>query len=148
VEQFITGYRKTAMVQGEFIESVRVPRLLPGQAFHAYKLSKRFDQDISTLVAAFRLQVEDGIVKQVRAAYGGMASQAKRASAVEAKLAGRPWNAVALDGIDAVLAQDFQPIDDHRGKAAYRLRAAANLLRRLQMETTTTGDAALRLESL
>jgi len=147
VEQFITGYRKTGMAQGEFIEAVRVPRLLPGQAFHAYKLSKRFDQDISTVVAAFRLRIEDGIVKQVRAAYGGMASQARRAPAVEAKLAERPWNAAALDGIDAVLAQDFQPIDDHRGTAAYRLRAAANLLRRLQMETTT-GGAPTRLESL
>lgn len=147
VEQFLTGYRKTAMIQGEFIESVRVPRLPPGQEFHAYKLSKRFDQDISTVVAAFRLRIEDGIVKQVRVAYGGMASQARRASAVEAKLADRPWNAAALDGIDAVLAQDFQPIDDHRGKAAYRLRAAANLLRRLQMETTAD-SAPMRLESL
>lgn len=146
VEQFITGYRKTAMAPGEFIEAIRVPRLLPGQEFHAYKLSKRFDQDISTVVAGFRLEVEDGIVKQIQAAFGGMAAQAKRATALEARLTDRPWNAAAVEDIDTVLAQDFQPLDDHRGPSAYRLRAAANLLRRLQLETTSGN--LLRLEAL
>ncbi len=146
VEQFIAGYRKTALAPGEFIEAVRIPRLLPGQEFHAYKLSKRFDQDISTVVAGFRLEIADGIVKQIRAAFGGMAAQAKRAAALEARLAERPWNAAAVEDIDAVLGQDFQPLDDHRGTAAYRLRAAANLLRRLQIETT--GGGTLRLEAL
>ena len=150
IEKFLTGYRRTAMAPGEFIESVRLPRLQPEQEFHAYKLSKRFDQDIATVIAGFRIAVESGTLKQLRAAYGGMAPLVKRASAVERRLVGKPWIAATLDGIETALAEDFQPIDDHRGSAAYRLRAAANLLRRLQQETTGgPGEGApLRLEAL
>jgi xanthine dehydrogenase small subunit len=138
-EDFILGYRKTALAADEFIESISVPLLPAGTSFTACKLSKRFDQDISTLVAAFRLRVDDGKVSELRAAYGGMAAQAARAKTVEAAITGKPWIADTLKDIDATLAQDFQPMTDHRGTDAYRLRAAANLIRRLQVGTT---DAA------
>ena len=135
-EDFILGYRKTALAADEFIESISIPLLPAGTTFTTYKLSKRFDQDISTVVAAFRLRVDEGKVSELRAAYGGMAAQAARAKAVEAAVTGKPWMATTLEDIDAALAQDFQPMTDHRGTDAYRRRAAANLIRRLQSETT------------
>ena len=135
-EDFILGYRKTALAADEFIESISIPLLPAGTSFTAYKLSKRFDQDISTVVAAFRLRVEDGSVSEFLAAYGGMAAQVGRAKNVEAALIGKLWSADTLKDIDVALAQDFQPMTDHRGTDAYRLRAAANLIRRLQAETT------------
>lgn len=135
-EDFILGYRKTALAADEFIESIAIPLLEPGTSFIAYKLSKRFDQDISTVVAAFRLRIENGTTCELRAAYGGMAAQAARAKHVEAAIVGKPWTTDILQGIDAVLEQDFQPMTDHRGTDAYRRRAAANLIRRLQAETT------------
>lgn len=147
VEDFITGYRKTALAPGEVIASVRIPLPQPAQQFVAYKLSKRFDQDISTVIAAFSLSLADGRVKELRAAFGGMAAKSGRAKHVEAALAGKPWNADSLKDIDALMAKDFAPMSDQRGTASYRLRAAGNLIRRLQIETIDQGALA-RVEAL
>ena len=136
VEEFITGYRKIALHKSEFIEAVYIPRLDPGQKFFVYKLSKRFDQDISAVIAAFRIEIAHGKVKKLRATYGGMAATPRRAANVEAALTGKPWTQGTLADIDAVLAKDFTPMDDQRASAKYRLRAGANLLRRLQMEAS------------
>ena len=146
VGEFITGYRKTALAAGEIIASIRIPLLPPGQKFSVYKLSKRFDQDISTVVAAFRLDRHDGKVRALRAAYGGMAARAMRAASLETAVIGRPWAPAWLADIDALLARDFTPMSDHRGGAAYRLRAAAGLLRRFQLETSLA--APMRVEAL
>jgi xanthine dehydrogenase small subunit len=147
VEEFITGYRKTALAAGEIIASIRIPLLAAGQKFSVYKLSKRFDQDISTVIAAFRLERQpDGKVRALRAAYGGMAARAMRAASLEAALSGRPWTPAWLADTDALLARDFTPMTDHRGGAAYRLRAAAGLLRRFQLETSLA--APMRVEAL
>src|SRR6516162_5316990 len=136
VESFITDYRNSALAAGEVIAAIRIPLLAAGQDFAAYKVCKRFDQDISTVVAAFRLERRGGKVAELRAAYGGLAARAMRAASVEGAVKGRPWAPAWLADIDALLARDFTPIADHRGGAAYRLRAAAGLLRRFQLETS------------
>jgi xanthine dehydrogenase small subunit len=147
VECFVTGYRKTVLAPGEIIETIRIPFLSDGQQFAAYKLSKRFDQDIATVVAAFRLTLEGGKVAELRAAYGGMAPRVLRAATVEQAVVGRVWAPKSLEDVEALLARDFTPISDHRGGAAYRMRAAAGLLRRLQLETTAA-DVPTRVEAL
>ena len=122
------------------IAAIHIPLLPGGRRFVAYKLSKRFDQDISTVVAAFRLALDGDTVRDIRAAYGGMAARAQRAAHLEAALTGRAWSdAYAAPRSMPRLARDFTPMGDHRGSAAYRLRAAANLVRRLQLETTSRG---------
>jgi xanthine dehydrogenase small subunit len=146
VESFVTGYRKTALATGEVIAKIRIPLLAAGQDFAAYKLSKRFDQDISTVIGAFRLTRHDDKVRDIRAAYGGMGPRAARAPSMEAALTGRPWAREAVPDFDALLARDFTPMTDHRGGAGYRSRAAAGLLRRFQLETTAT--APVRVEAL
>jgi xanthine dehydrogenase small subunit len=146
VESFITGYRKTALTKDEVIAAIRIPFLSAGQDFTVYKLSKRFDQDISTVIAAFRLERQGGKVRTLRAAYGGMAARVLRAVSLEAAVSGRPWMPAWLADIDALLARDFTPIGDHRGGAGYRLRAAAGLLRRFQLETSLA--APMRVEAL
>jgi xanthine dehydrogenase small subunit len=145
-DEFITSYRKTALRPGEVIAAIRIPLLSGEQKFFAYKLSKRFDQDISTVVAAFRLALDGDRVGEIRAAYGGMAARTMRAAHLEAALTGRPWREVSQADIDAALVRDFTPMGDHRGSANYRLRAAANLVRRLQLETSSA--TATRLEAL
>jgi xanthine dehydrogenase small subunit len=146
VERFVIDYRKTALEPGELIAAIGIPLLPPGQDFAAYKISKRFDQDISTVIAAFRLERQDGKVQSLRAAYGGMAARVMRSARVEAALTGRPWTSAWLADVDSLIARDFTPLSDHRGGAAYRLRAAAGLLRRFQHETTSKVTA--RLEAL
>jgi xanthine dehydrogenase small subunit len=124
------------MEKDEIIAAIEIPLLGDGTSFTTYKLSKRFDQDISTVIGAYRLRVENGNVAELRAAYGGMAATTARAKHVEEAITGKPWTAETLRDVDALIAQDFQPMTDHRGTDAYRLRAAANLIRRLQIETT------------
>ena len=146
MEEFVTGYRKTALAAGEVISAIRIPLLGAGEEFAAYKLCKRFDQDISTVIAAFRLERQGGKVARLRAAYGGVAPRAMRAASLEAAARGRPWAPAWLADIEDLLTRDFAPITDHRGGAAYRMRAAAGLLRRFQLETSLA--EAMRVEAL
>jgi xanthine dehydrogenase small subunit len=136
IVEFFLAYRKTALQPGEFIEAIRVPRPQPGLQFRAYKIAKRFDQDISAVCAAFALRVEGGRVAHVRLGFGGMAAIPKRASRAEAALLGQVWNeATARAGMRAI-ADDFQPLTDMRASAAYRLKVAQNLLLKFFLETS------------
>ncbi|MBO6782728.1 MAG: xanthine dehydrogenase small subunit, partial [Alphaproteobacteria bacterium] len=131
LEDFFLDYRKTDLGEDEVIESVRIPKLADGQVFRTYKISKRYDQDISAVIGAFRLTIEDGTVTDARIAFGGMAATPKRAAACEAALIGQPWNEEAARAAGAKASDDFAPIDDHRASADYRLRVAGNLFVRL-----------------
>ena len=126
VEQFLLGYRRTALQPDEIIDSVFLPRIPAGATLLCEKLSRRYDQDISAVSAAFLLD-PDG---QTRLAFGGMGPVAVRARHAEAALAGE-WSAAALERAAAALAGDVSPLSDGRGTAAYRLAAAQGLLRRL-----------------
>jgi xanthine dehydrogenase small subunit len=119
LKDFYLGYRKTVLQPAEFIRAIRVPKLAQGARFAAYKLSKRFDQDISGVCAAFFSSSAGN-----RFAFGGMAATPARAPRAEAAFA---------QGVDAAceaLTQDFQPLSDHRASSWYRLTAAQNLLRK------------------
>lgn len=135
LEDFYLGYMKNRMEPGEFVQALVVPRAVPGQSVRAYKISKRFDCDISALCAALSLQMQDGVVLSARIAYGGMAATVCRAPQAEAALQGRPWNAATLQAAMAALALDYTPLSDMRASAAYRLQVAQNLLRRCWLET-------------
>ena len=111
-----------------------MPKLWPGEVFFCDKVSKRRDQDISTVAGAYRLRIKNGRIEDVRMAFGGMAATPKRASHAEAALLKEGFAAAA-----AALVKDFQPIDDWRGSAAYRLQVAANLLRRLEVRIANPG---------
>jgi xanthine dehydrogenase small subunit len=136
LEDFFIDYAKQDRQPSEFVETVLLRKPAAGLRFRAYKVSKRFDQDISAVLGAFALKVEDGKVSAARIAYGGMAATPRRARKTEAALEGRPWTEATLDAAMAALALDFAPITDWRASAAYRAKVAANLLRRLFIETT------------
>ena len=131
LEDFFLAYGKQDRAEGEFVESVFIPRPGPDTIVHIAKLSKRFDSDISAVCGAFAITIEDGTVTAARVAFGGMAATPKRAAACEAALTGRPWNAATIEAAAEALREDYAPLDDVRGSAAYRLTVAANLLRRL-----------------
>jgi xanthine dehydrogenase small subunit len=130
-----TGYRRTALAPGEVIVSVHLPRPLPAiQRF--YKVSKRPLDDISTVAAAFALDLDaDGRVARLRAGYGGVAATPLRAHAVEARAAGKPWTRATLEELLDAAATVGTPIDDHRGSAAYRRAMVGTLLERFFAET-------------
>ncbi len=128
LEDFFLAYGKQDRAPGEFVEAVSIPR--QPDRLRCYKLSKRFDQDISAVCGCFNIRVESGIVQEARIAFGGMAATPKRACAVEAALAGQPWAAETVARALPAFAEDFQPIDDMRASAGYRLAAAQGLLER------------------
>ncbi|HST35015.1 MAG TPA: xanthine dehydrogenase small subunit [Allosphingosinicella sp.] len=134
LEDFFLAYGKQDRKPGEFLESVRIPRPASGTRIRIVKLSKRFDSDISALCGAFALRIEGGSVVEARIAFGGMAGIPARARACEAALTGKPWSAETVEAAAGALAQDYRPLSDLRGSAAYRLAAAANLVRGLRLE--------------
>jgi xanthine dehydrogenase small subunit len=140
LDDFYLDYQKTAIEPGEFLVAVRVPLPAATAELRAYKISKRFDQDISAVFACFNLQ-RDGDrptarVERIRIGCGGVAAIPKRALACEKALSGRSWDEAAIVAGQAALERDFAPISDMRASAAYRLAALKNLLRRFWLETS------------
>jgi xanthine dehydrogenase small subunit len=126
LEDFFLDYRKQDRQPGEFVEAVSFPT--DQAALRCYKISKRFDQDISAVCGCFNVVVQDGTVTAARIAFGGMAGTPRRAAAVEASLIGQPWNLASVQAARAALAQDFTPMSDMRASAPYRSEIAGNLL--------------------
>jgi len=138
LEDFYLGYQKKALDAGEFVVAVNVPMPAAATRVGFYKISKRIDQDISAVCAAFALTTDShGNVSAARIAYGGMAAIPARARHTEATLPGKAFDATTVTAAVAALAQDFQPISDMRASAAYRLQTAGSLLRRFQRELET-----------
>ncbi len=143
LEDFFLDYGRQDRAPGEFVEAVSIPRQPDRLA--CYKLSKRFDQDISAVCGCFDIRVEEGTVSRARIAFGGMAATPRRARAVEAALEGRPWSAETVEDAMARFPEDFRPIDDMRASAGYRLRAAQNMLARLFAERSGARTSVLEI---
>ncbi|WP_315918268.1 xanthine dehydrogenase small subunit [Mesorhizobium sp. SP-1A] len=144
LEDFFIAYGKQDRKPGEFVEAIVLPKMQPDQTFAAYKISKRFDQDISAVCGAFSLRIADGKVADIRICFGGMAATPKRALACEAAIIGQKWSRETVERAAAEMAKDYTPLTDMRASASYRGRVAANLLRKFHIETTTP-DAATRV---
>jgi xanthine dehydrogenase small subunit len=132
---FYLDYMKNALEPGEFVQAIEVPAPVTGLQVRSYKISKRYDCDISALCTGFSIALDGGTVKQVRLAYGGMAATVKRAAQAEAAIAGQPWTEATLRAAQAALAQDFTPLTDLRASSDYRMTTARNLLERFWLET-------------
>ncbi|WP_326533796.1 xanthine dehydrogenase small subunit [Pseudorhodoferax sp.] len=132
---FYLDYMKNAMQPGEFVQGLAVPLAAFDRQVRGYKISKRFDCDISALCAGFAIDLDGDTVRSVRLAYGGMAATVRRAAQAEAVIVGQPWNQTTVRVAQLALAQDFKPLSDMRASAAYRLQVAQNLLQRLWLET-------------
>ncbi len=133
---FYTGYQQNLLAPGEFVAAIRVPRRRPGLRVRAYKVAKRFDQDISAVCGAFAIETgADGIVRTARIAFGGMAATPQRATDTEQALLGQPWNENSVRSAMDALAADYRPLSDLRATAAYRMKVARNLLWRAWLET-------------
>jgi xanthine dehydrogenase small subunit len=131
---FYVDYMRNRLEPGEFVEALVVP-LDSAQQLRAYKISKRFDCDISAVCAGLSIVLDGERVTRVRLAFGGMAAIVRHAAGAEAAVLGQPWTEATLNAAVAALALDFKPLSDMRASAAYRLQVAQNLLRRFWLET-------------
>lgn len=135
LEDLYTGYMAKAMARDEVIVALDVPLPVAGQRMRTYKVSKRYDSDISAVCAAFAIRVDAERITDARIAFGGMAATPKRAHRAESALSGQPWTEASALAAAEALAQDYAPISDMRAGSDYRLQTARNLLRRFYLET-------------
>ncbi|MDR7093687.1 xanthine dehydrogenase small subunit [Hydrogenophaga laconesensis] len=135
LEDLYTGYRTNVMHPDELLAWIKVPRPTAGEHFKAYKISKRFDDDISAVCLAIRTTVTNGVVLDVSVGAGGVAATPVRARQTEAALRGQSWTADTVMAAVAALRAEFQPISDMRASAAYRQTVLGNLLQRYWLES-------------
>ena len=133
LDNFFISYRKTKLKKGQFIYSIRIP-LFENNIFKAYKVSKRFDDDISSVCAAFNLEIVKNKVQSARIAYGGMAAIPKRAIYCEKILSDSLVTEETIHNAKKALEKDFTPISDMRASGLYRMEVAKNLLEKCCVE--------------
>jgi xanthine dehydrogenase small subunit len=137
LDEFYLAYQKTALEPGELVERVRIPLQPAERNFRIYKITKRFDQDISAVCGAFAMRLDDDqLVRDVRICFGGMAALPQRAANCEREVDGQPWEETTLAAAVSALDSDFTPIDDMRSSATYRRLVARNLLWKFYLETS------------
>lgn len=142
LREFFLDYRKTALAPRELIAAVHVPVASPRiQRF--YKVSKRVLDDISTVAAAFALDLSaDQRVERLQIAFGGVAATPIRALAVEQLAVGKLWSEQTCAELVAELVTLGSPMTDHRGSAAYRRAMLGKLLEKFHAETSVSAEAA------
>ena len=142
LDQFYLAYQKKDLLPDEIVASIQVPLPTAQRIFRTYKLSKRYDQDISAVCAAFSASFDGETLKQVRVVFGGMAGIPQRAHLTEALLENKAWTQATLNLACLALARDFTPLDDMRASKEYRVKTAQNLLRRFWLETRPSAPLA------
>ncbi len=145
LEQLYTGYRQNVMAPDEVLAWIKVPKAVPQEFSRVYKVSKRFDDDISALCLAVALRLEGGQIVRASIGVGGVAATPVRASQTEALLTGQHWTEATVQRAMQVLRREFSPISDLRASNAYRVQVLGNLLQRFWLESQ--GARAINLES-
>jgi len=152
VEDYFKDYKVTDLAESEFIKNITIPTLNKNQQFKVYKISKRIDDDISAVLAAFCVELTPQIqgvasstnnkpqIKSIKIAFGGMAAIPKRALLCEQALLGKTWQQSSIDAAKQALLKDFQPMSDVRASSEYRLMVAQNLLQKCFIELTNGED--------
>ena len=143
LEDFFIEYGKQDLHKGEVVVAVLVPLPDEDQHFEVYKISKRFDQDISALCGGFWVRLQDQHVIDVRVCFGGMAGTPKRAANAEKAMLGQTWEARTIEAAKTAMAQDYEPLTDWRASAEYRSQVAQNLLQRFFLETSSSEPVQL-----
>jgi xanthine dehydrogenase small subunit len=149
LEDFFVAYGRQDRRPGELVWRIDIPKLKANERFRSYKISKRFDQDISGVMAAFKFTLDGRRVSAARIAFGGMAATPRRAARSEAALAGASLDQPA-SWAPAILAlsEDYAPISDMRASASYRGEVARSLLRKALIEIAAKGIADTRVVGL
>ena len=145
LEDFYTGYRKNVLAADEVLAWIKVPRPGPDELVRAYKISKRYDDDISAVCLVVNMTLAGGVIQHISIGAGGVAATPVRAVKTETALRGQPWTAEAAAAAAEALRYEFQPITDMRASAAYRSTVLGNLMERFWLESQ--GAANINLES-
>ena len=146
LEDLYTGYRQNVMAADELLVRIVVPRPSAHEQLRAYKISKRFDDDISAVCLVLNLDIADGTVQRASIGAGGVAATPARARQTEAALTGQPWTEATAQRAAAVLQAEFSPISDMRASGTYRRQVLGSLLQRYWLESQ--GQPSVSLDTL
>ncbi|MCJ7800718.1 MAG: FAD binding domain-containing protein, partial [Polaromonas sp.] len=135
LEQLYTGYRRNVMAADEQLAWIKVPHPAIGEKLKVYKISKRYDDDISAVCLAIKLQIDGGLVASASIGAGGVAATPVRAVHTEAALRGQAWTEATVKNAIAVLRAEFSPLTDMRASSAYRTEVLGSLLQRYWLES-------------
>lgn len=135
LEDFYSGMKKVALRADEVLTAIQVPRARAQERVAAYKISKRFDQDISAICLALRLTFAGGKVQGARIAAGSITGWPRRALKTEAALTGQPWSEASVSRAIDIIREEFQPTTGVRATAHYRRQVTGNLLQRFWLES-------------
>jgi len=133
IKDFFKAYRKTALKNKEFIKEIRIP-ILKSHIFKCYKISKRIDDDISSLFVAYLIKLKNNIIIDVNIAYGGMDSIPNFAFKTQKYLIGKEFNLKNIEKSKQIIEKDFNPLTDVRASSSYRKLVSKNLMDRLFLE--------------
>jgi xanthine dehydrogenase small subunit len=143
--EFFLDYRKTALLASEWIEAIFIPFIAPTNFVRAYKVSKRYEDDISAVCAVFNAQIIDGKVLSINSGFGGVAAIPSAVSDLNSLLKGKTWsNRETFEMGNDIIKQAFSPIDDVRASKTYRITMLTNLWKRFWLETN---QSATRIET-
>tara|TARA_B100000768_G_scaffold181959_1_gene207759 strand:+ start:3987 stop:5450 length:1464 start_codon:yes stop_codon:yes gene_type:complete len=145
LEEFFIDYGLQDWQTSDFLYSIRIPRPEENQLDSAYKVSKRREEDISSIAVGISVVLNDGVITACRIAYGGMAATPKRAKKAEDALLGKLWNIKAFEAAGVALEHDFSPLSDWRASKEYRMSVSRNLLCRFFLEHNLTTTHSVQL---
>lgn len=143
LEALYTGYRQNVMAADELLVRIVVPKPTRSEQIKAYKISKRFDDDISAVCLVLNLDIADGTVQRASIGAGGVAATPVRAQQTEAALQGKPWTEATVQQAMRVLQAEFSPISDMRASGDYRRTVLGNLLQRFWLESQGGAPASI-----
>ncbi|PCJ21143.1 MAG: xanthine dehydrogenase small subunit [Candidatus Cloacimonadota bacterium] len=140
LSELFVDYRKTSLHEDEVLLNIKIPKIVDQEKFEVFKISKRFDQDISTCCGAFFIKIENDLVKSIRIAFGGMAATPIRAKNTENFLLGKLWNEEIVEQAEKILQDEFTPLSDFRGSSWYRTKISSNLLKKFYLVSSKQID--------
>ncbi|WP_293659821.1 FAD binding domain-containing protein [Rhodoferax sp. OV413] len=143
LEDIYTGYRQNVLALDEVLAWIKVPKASSEEFSRVYKISKRWEDDISAVCLAISLRLVDGRVARAGIGVGGVAATPVRAVRTEAALQGQPWTEATVRAAQAALQTEFSPISDMRASSAYRTEVLGGLLERYWLESQGHTDTSL-----
>ena len=130
LEDFFITYKKTVIQQGEFIESIIIPKPNENQRLITHKMSKRYEDDISAVCMAINITSTNNKPESFKIAFGGMSGIPQRSNILENFLL-KNWQEDNIAALSyKVLKEEFSPFTDVRATSEYRLQVSANLIKK------------------
>ena len=140
LDDYFISYRKTKLKKSEFIKEIIIP-INNENILKCYKISKRIDDDISSVFMAINANIKNNTFKSIKIVCGGMAEIPKIAKLTQKYLLNRKFNSENINVAKNIIAQEFNPIDDMRASKEYRKKISQNLLERFLHEQNQINTA-------